>query len=315
MIKFHIPGFATQIDINDILINLLNKHKEYFYKDISISSIYGAFTPCIWNGGRIISGNYQNEYERAEIIKHYNDMNIGVILTFTNTLLDSRAYADYICNKDIALLAERSDINKIIVADEGLYQYISNNYSDKNIKFILSTTSDVVIDGNMKDLEQYEDKYEYIVPNYNKNNTEELFNVKHPEKYEILVNPQCMENCKLEKEHYKSISNNNINSSSIIDSFICPYETNTTYDLIKLKQRRGFVNVNDLYGKYKEKGFDTFKINGRTAGTGDIVAFYMYYMVKPKYIEKACDAFKEHINADYFNYIKEELLNNEQSSQ
>lgn len=295
MIKFHIPGIATFDIINTILINLLKEHKEYFYDDISIAGIYGTFSPCAWNGGRIFAGNYQDQNERKEMVEKYNDLGIGIIYTFTNTSVDSRGYADYLCNSDIDNIINNTDINKIIIADENLKQYIQNKYSDKDLKFILSTTSDAVLEKNMKLLKELEDQYDLIVPNYNFNNTKSLLNIKNSSKYEILLNPQCIDNCKFEKEHYKNISDINSERLTLLDEFKCPYEANMIHRLENLMNNKSFVTVEDLYSKYKNKGFTTFKINGRTSGDWNVVQYYLYYMVKPEYKDTVFEYFSDYV--------------------
>lgn len=316
MIKFHIPGFIENKEVNDILIYLLDNNKEYFYDDICISGIYGSFMPCIWNGGRILNGMYQDETYRKKYIDEYNDKNIGVIFTFTNTALDIRLYADYICNNDVKNMMDNLDINKIIIADENLKQYISNSYSDK-IKFILSTTSDIVIDSSVKELEKHEAYYDLIVPNYNHNNTKALFNIKNPSKYEVMLNPQCVDHCKHEKEHYKSVSMINAEKMIFGNEFVCPYDANGTYDIEILSKKKTFIKVDDLYTKYKEKGFETFKINGRTGGMDTAVSYYMYYMVKPKYYSEVLKRFEDIIQEERLEELDTILnqISNEQSSQ
>lgn len=314
MIKFHIPGIVGPYNLNETLITLMQEHKEYFYDDVKISAVYGAFLPCLWNGGRIQSFNYQTDEQKKEIIKHYNDLDIGVIYTFTNTALDERQYGDYICHNDIKNILDRLDINKIIIADDKLKEYIQNVFSGYDIKFILSTTADKVIDGTMNDLESFEDQYDLIVPCHNINNSKELLSTKNPQKYEILVNPQCDYYCKYEKEHYKTVSMINAEKLPPTEEFHCPYNANGFYDFYTLKNKTGFINKEDLYGKYKEKGFNTFKINGRTGGYGDVTSFYIYYMIKPEYYEHTLKAFEHNIEPEYFNYLKKIVLD-EQSSQ
>lgn len=298
MIKFHIPGIKRFHEINSILIDLLNNHKEYFYDDISIAGIYGTFIPCIWNAGRTFMDEYITDEEKQELVKYYNNLGIGIIYTFTNTSLDARLYADYMGNFDVRCILDNTDINKIIVADEQFKQYLNNTYSDKSLKFILSTTSDIVIDNanNMKGLTEYEDQYDLIVPNYNLNNSKQLLNTKNPSKYEILLNPQCVDNCKFEKEHYKSISNMNIGILNMTEEFKCPYEANSTHALHDMSKNKHFISVEDLYTKYKDKGFQTFKINGRTAADATLVTYYLYYMVKPEYYNEVLTYFPENIS-------------------
>ena len=39
-------------------------------------------------------------------------------------------------------------------------------------------------------------------------------------------------------------------------------------------------------GKYKDAGYQHFKIEGRTNSVYDVLESYLYYMVKPEYIDK-----------------------------
>lgn len=312
MIKFHIPGIMSQHEINKTLISLFNNNREYFYDDIAISGVYGVFMPCMWNGGRTIYDDYRSNEERIDIINYYNSNNIGIIYTFTNVMLEPRMYADYICMQDVQNILHNTDINKIIVADTNLKEFIESKYN--NVKFILSTTSDIVIDNKIEALEKYEDEYDLIVPRYFYNNKKELLSINNPSKYEILLNPQCVGNCTHEKEHYKNISMLNLDMLTVNDTFECPYQANLTFDIESLMKYDTFITVDDLYKKYKEKGFTTFKINGRSGGRGDVLSYYIYYMVKPEYYDNVLNAFKPQVDPNYFKRLQEIFLD-EQSSQ
>ena len=60
--NFFLPDFSPRnLKLNMFIINLLKEHPEYFYEDIQIQAIYGAFAGSIWNGGRIQLGYSQKE--------------------------------------------------------------------------------------------------------------------------------------------------------------------------------------------------------------------------------------------------------------
>jgi hypothetical protein len=75
--------------------------------------------------------------------------------------------------------------------------------------------------------------------------------------------------------------------------FICPFEANSIYNIEQLKNVNGFISVEDLYTKYKNKGFETFKINGRAGLPWYILHHYLYYMVKPEYKDTVFEYFKD----------------------
>ena len=300
MINFHIPGIKSHHQLNIMLINTLKEHPEYFYDDINISGVYGCFTPSLFNGGRNINTYYSSEEERKELIKTYNDLGIGIIFTFTNTSLETYDYGDYYCNEDIRNMAERCDLNKIIVADEQLKQYISNHYSEYDIKFLSSTTSDFSNDYTV--LKSKEDEYDLLVLNYNFNNNSKMFKIKNKDKYEILLNPQCTARCPYEKEHYKSISDVNVNKVDIANRFVCPFDANSIVKVSDLLKSKKVITVEDLYEKYVPAGFNTFKINGRTVHSYYLSEYYLYYLVKPEYQDVVRDILSdtfEPIDDDY----------------
>ena len=281
MIKFHIPGIKRHHDLNMTLITTLEEHPEYFYDDITISGVYGCFTPSLFNGGRNINTMISDEQERKDLIELYNSLDIGIIYTFTNTSLEPFDFGDYYCNEDIRNIINRLDINKIIVADENLKQYIHNHYVEYDIKFIASITSE--FNSNITELKVKENEYDLLVLGYNFNNTAQMLKIKNKEKYEILLNPQCVPKCPYEAEHYKNISDINANKKSMTEAFECPYKANDSVDINELLKSKKVITVEDLYNKYVPAGFNVFKINGRTAHDYYLSEYYLYYLVKPEH--------------------------------
>ena len=54
---------------------------------------------------------------------------------------------------------------------------------------------------------------------------------------------------------------------------------------IKVVARK--LDIEDILNKYVTMGFNQFKIEGRTATMFNLVEFYLYYMIKPEYKDKA----------------------------
>ena len=67
MINFHIPDFYWYEELNQTLIFLMEKYKDYFYDDVSVGSIYGTFPSAIWNGGRLSIGNCDESHAQSII--------------------------------------------------------------------------------------------------------------------------------------------------------------------------------------------------------------------------------------------------------
>jgi hypothetical protein len=279
MINFHIPGIVNHLDLNIKLIELIKSNPEYFYDGVNVSGIYGSFY-CPWNGGRSNGNNFLSKQEKEEIVKRLNKLGVGVLFTFTNSMVEQRDLYDMYANEDIAIAAT-NPLNKIIVTSDLLKTYIHEKHKD--IKFISSITS--------SKNNQNDEEYEICVVNANMNHTEELFKIKDKSRIEILVNSNCVRNCPYEQKHYENISLMNLLRVSEI--FQCPFETETVNDLESMKTMDLFITVEDLYDKYVPAGFNIFKVNGRHVKDNTVLDYYLYYMVKPEYKETVRDLLKE----------------------
>ena len=210
--------------------------------------------------------------QKEAIVQEFNDLGVGVLFTYTNTMLEERDLFDMYANEDLGII-NTNPLNKIIIVSDLLKEYIQKKYP--NIKFISSIASTRTI--------QDSSEYEIRVVNANMNNTEALFNIEDKSCIEILLNSNCVRNCVHEKEHYDAISLANLSKS--VKRFRCPFEADTVNDLESLMKRDMFVTVEDLYGKYKPAGFNIFKLNGRHTSDENVIDYYLYYMVKPEYKE------------------------------
>lgn len=285
MIKFHIPGIVNHLELNIKLIELIKSNPEYFYDDIQITGIYGSFY-CPWNGGRMNNDNFLNLQNKIDIVKRINNLGVGVLFTYTNTMIEKRDLYDMYANEDLEIIAS-NPLNKIIIVSDLLKEYIHEKYPD--IKFVSSITS-------TKDNQDNQD-YEICVVNASKNNTEALFEIEDKSRIELLVNSNCVRNCPYEKQHYDNISLVNLGKAT--EYFMCPFEADGRNDLASMMQSELFITVEDLYNKYVPAGFSIFKLNGRHTYDITILDYYMYYMVKPEYQDTVRDILDPYVKTRY----------------
>jgi Na+-transporting NADH:ubiquinone oxidoreductase subunit NqrF len=66
--------------------------------------------------------------------------------------------------------------------------------------------------------------------------------------------------------------------------FECQCEHRSLFDIKSLSTH---ITPDDIWNKYVPMGFNQFKIEGRTFDMFNLMEHYLYYMVKPEYIEKA----------------------------
>lgn len=89
MKNFNIPGVQAHFILNTTLLNLKLDFPEYFYPDVNISSVYGCFQYCIWDGGRNFAFYHQQTEEDILYIKEqYQHHDIPIRLIFTNPVVE-----------------------------------------------------------------------------------------------------------------------------------------------------------------------------------------------------------------------------------
>jgi collagenase-like PrtC family protease len=280
MLNFYLPDFFYLFKLNFNTIQYIKKNPAFFYDNINIKAVYGAFPPSIWNGGRTMSFDFVERDVIKATINNFNDMGVALRFTFTNTLLTEEHMYDSYCNE--CMKSGNNGLNEVLVNSSILEKYIRENYP--KYKIISSTTKGIkTIDGLNSELE----KYPIVVADYTLNNKEDLFNIPDRGRCEILLNTYCADDCRHRQEHYRFLAK--VQLQQEVEPFQCPHGrdqvlTNNIYDIMKIN--KSFVTVEDLYGKYVPAGFREFKIEGRKLNQYEVIEYYIYYLVKPEYRDK-----------------------------
>ena len=289
-IGFHIPDFVTPFRVNNILLDMVKAHPEYFHDGLKISSVFGAFPGSVWNGGRYFGGSSDIRVIK-DTIKVFNDKNIPLRFTFTNPMLKKEHLGDSYCNQ--ILRAAAGGFNEVIVMSPLLEEYIRTNYPDFPVTS--STCKQIENMDSVKD--ELRKGYKYVVLDYNWNNRfEELERIDPAdrEKCEILINPCCTAHCPRRGDHYKYIGEGQIRAWEHernpmnkqpykFKEWDCQFMEGDIYDIT---DRGNFISAETVIGKYSQMGFRHFKIEGRHAPDVYILEAYIYYMVKPEYKAK-----------------------------
>ena len=291
MIYFYLPEFYYKYDLNTCIIRLLRTNPELFYDDIEIGAVYGVFPGAIWNGGRCLSGYSSEERMKNTIDMYNNQLHVPIRYTFTNCLLTDEDMHDRYCNKQLELAVNKAG-NSVLVNSEAMLDYILEYNckldTEKRFGIISSTTKRLL---NIDDiLNEVSDDlpYDIVVLDYAFNNKDTLFEsplVDHAEKFELLLNAYCQDECPSRSRHYKQLSLQQLQFSENTPDFgSCCHIGDDFYDV--MRTRKSFIKREDLYGKYKDAGYRHFKIEGRTNSTYDVLESYLYYMVKPENIDR-----------------------------
>lgn len=276
-LNFYLPEFFYKFNLNSQFVLLQNNKPEVFRDGAVIAGVYGCFPTSIWNAGRCMSG-YCSKENMMNTSKFYNDNGVAIRYTFTNQLIEEKHLQDTFCN--LALEVNHNEMNDVIVYSELLEKYIRENYPKYGI---ISSTTKRILDEDAL-LEELEKGYKLVVIDYNYNNTDLLFEspiVDHAGDIELLVNAYCRDKCTIRCDHYKALSEQQINYLETTDFPMCSNVGEDFYTV--MKNRKSFIKVEDLYGGYTDAGYRHFKIEGRTNNNFDVLESYIYYLIKPEY--------------------------------
>lgn len=293
-ILFSIPGFsADKFLLNSILIKIFSANKDKFYDDISIDSVFDSFK-CVLAGGRTPEV-MPNESNLEDILGFFNSNGISVRNVFTNKLTTSEYVDDYTSN---FILDKNEEIGKRFNITNGctlnsinLFNHIKTYHP--NIQTIWSTTLEVYNIDKINELS----KDNLLVVSYNFNNKWELIDkLKYPNNIEFLaVEEGCIPNCQQRNLHNLILSYSSlgldISKDKELSNFVCSqyslgencgFYTHTI-------NRPYYISYELIKNEYLPRGFNKFKISGRSPGQVTIInslEAYLNLFVKPEYINQ-----------------------------
>ncbi len=296
-VKFHLPDFTTHFTLNLVFLSMLKSCPQYFREGVEIASVYGAFPPSLWNGGRVIGGKCDESFVR-QAVEAFNSQGIPLRFTFTNPALKEEHLSDPFCN--MVMKAADNGMNGVIVNSPLLEDYIRKEYPNYKIT---SSTCKRITDPE-KTAQELEKDYDIVVLDYDLNNKfDVLGKLPNKEKLEILVNSCCDPACKRRSAHYDLIGrfmicyNEHLKNHPNVPFVPIDYpvgreaekmECDSMYrNAFEIRRLSTHVTPDDIWNKYVPMGFSQFKIEGRTMGNMFMIENYMYYMVKPEFRDEA----------------------------
>lgn len=274
-IYWHLPGFCYFRLLNQILINLMKDYPDKFRDGYKIGSVYGTFPGAIWNGGRAVFG-ITPKRDIENILKIYNQRNIPVRFTWTNSLIEEKHLNDTYCNL-IMKLADNG-LNQVLVNTPVLEEYLRKEYP--GFPVISSTTKRIVDAEGLK--AELDKDYHLVVLDYDLNHNEAVLEEMKPyaDRVEILVNEVCYPGCPKRSEHYLQQSQMQL-EFDVHTPFPCPNKT-AERKFSECMNRPAFIS-NEKIGDYIDKGYVNFKIVGRGMPLDFVKESYLYFLVKDEH--------------------------------
>ena len=275
---FNIPGIYDHLDLNLFFIKLQKTNPEFFYPDIKITSVFGNFHFCPWDGGRnFMYYSQQTKEEVKRIAELYNSVDIPLRLVFTNPVIQPNDLHNRYCNMILREL--NNGMNEVCVNSSLMENYIRENYP--KYKIISSTTKRLT--SPEKALEEIHKDYFQICLDYDLNhNIKFLESIPKDEreKVEFLTNAICRPGCAIRKHHYYATGAAQrtwLKEKYEIDK--CNIQDNLTHPSKLGKENNLSLEKIDEYSKM---GFKYFKLEGRTLPSSVMFGCYLYYFIKPE---------------------------------
>ena len=281
MVNFILPGFYENYNLNTQFIKLWKDRPEVFYDGVNISSVYGNFQFCIFDGGRVFNDYTQATKEQIEtVIAKYNyQYNIPLRLICTNTELTEHDFYNRFGNLCLNLC--ENDMNEITINRSDFESFIREHYP--KYKFVSSTTKCLTKTNDFLN-EINNPKYFMVCLDYNLNHNWKMLDEIPEElrpKCEFLVNAICPSGCPTRKEHYKLNSLFSLTYGKPYNVNQCMIKYSTTNPLTWNYPNN--ISPEEIYNKYVPKGYCYFKIEGRSLSTTEVLGNYLRYMIKPEY--------------------------------
>lgn len=275
---YHLPGLFEFYELYRAFLPLFRKHRDWFYEESEIGSIYGAPSDCLWGGGRVEDG----ECNPREVLALLEEYGISARLTFSNSLLEEKHLADARCNA-LCTLFEKSGVpNGVIVHSELLTAYLRKNYPGL---YLVSSTTKVLTDFEQLRAETARAEFRYVVPDFRLNKAFAQLNTltdAQKDKTEFLCNECCWFGCKDRKKCYEAVSRKNLGLDGMEHRCTAPGAQNG-YRFSEAMKNPGFIRTEEIRSTYLPMGFTNFKIEGRGLGSALILEFLLYYLTKPDF--------------------------------
>lgn len=296
--KFHFPDFTRHLRLNLFMLKMMQNVPEYFREGVTFASVYGAFPPAVWNGGRPMGGMICDEDYVRNVLHAFNSQGVPIRYTFTNPMIRKEHLDDEFCNMLMRL--GDNGLNEVIVFSEVLEDYIRKTYP--NYKITSSTCKRLTDPEKIRD--ELNKDYHVVVLDYDMNNQfDVLDSLPHHEKIEMLINSTCIPKCPrrtheyevcgeqqiIYNEHLKRFPNTpfrmrDYKDYSMADFGNCPAMHRTPFDIRTLPHH---ISPELIWDWYIPHGIRQFKISGRGSSKLAVIELYMYYLIKPECRDEA----------------------------
>lgn len=280
MYYFSIPDSGATSIYNTLLLEAMRQHRDWFYDDFVIETVYGCPHFCIWNGNRgSADPPFRPSFWRSRV-ENYVSYGIRYRLTFTNFLLQPVDLYDAYANKIAETL---NSIGGYVMVSIPLMAKYMKKYPALEVCWSTSTDFGKTEEERVASINRLSGNTLVVLP-YEYNNKPDLQKFTHPENLEIIVNEKCVENCPWRRQHWCNVNEVNLFRKDV----------EYTKCMVKDKKLLKDVYAHNVNRKqlanYAALGINHFKVVGRTSPFQAEKA-YLEYFVLPERRESLLEFF------------------------
>lgn len=256
------------------------------YGEKPFTSVHGCI-PCAWNSGRIIRG--RSERYIGQCIEAYAQRNIPVFLTFSNYLITEELLCDGPSNRILEQVA-RYRGNGVIISSPLLREYIKGRYPDL---FQSSSILYVVNEQKQGDAPFYHalaSQYDRVVLHPDDGFNIALLQALSPkEKFEIILNENCVRGCAMRKQHcdivcaYYSLRREPAQFDHLNQFKAKHCKSLQDKNHLRAYLYEGLRNCNMTYDEVRrcyDYGYRCFKLQGRSGSAASLLYDLTRYTLK-----------------------------------
>ena len=280
-INWNVTGFG-----NEILMYIVDEyinHLQEFNVTIPIKTIHGSYISK-YNGGRLALYTRPISYV-CDKIKHFNNLGIGVKLTFSTPNINKEMFDDTELNTYLEVLNDTPNLNNgIICSVDNFAEFIHNKYPNIEVTSSYVKMATETQMGKTDTFEYYNrlfNIYDKVVVNtFRAFDDDFIENIIYKDRIEFIVNNGCNVNCPIAIKHYDAMYRYSQRIKYLYENKLLnkidPQLELIQKDLLKIGNnclsRRNNKNIDNI--KYQQinrneinillkKGIKNFKIEGR----------------------------------------------------
>ena len=271
-----IAGFNCHKQIIDGLLKLKSIPFNYVFGGIDSPLTGGRFIPCPFDG---------LEFRCQVSLLNFYGVNVRLALQII--IVTKEDLAEPTTNYALNFLNYRNrrfgNKNGVIVASDKLRDFIKDNYPFLEvICSVIRVANDT--DFRADSIDYYNGlaaDYDFVVLNVTRGFDKNfLARLKDKNKFEIIINSDCIPNCPFAKEHYDAVQK--VNRGISISKY-CKVCHILYSNCRKLHNSGGKYNLrfsNSDIGELIELGFTNFKLEGRNYSDEEYSKDINYYLLK-----------------------------------